>query len=55
MYDPGNEFLGHAFKNDLTETEYGIKAKCGTTSDSQASSILERIHKVIAKLVRTFN
>ena len=42
------------FKNDLTEKEYGIKARCATTENTQDSSILEIIHQVIANLVRTF-
>ena len=54
-YDKGNEFLGHAFKNELIQKEYGIKAKCATTANPQANSILERIHQVIANLVRTFD
>ena len=40
-------------KNDIIKTEYGIKAKCATTSNTQENSILERIHQVIANLVRT--
>ena len=52
-YNRGNEFLGHAFKNDLIEREYGIKAKCATTANPKANSTLERIHQVIANLVRT--
>ena len=39
-YDWGNEFLVHAFKNDLIEKEYGIKAMCATTENPQANSIL---------------
>ena len=54
-YNRGNYFLVHTFKNNLIETKYGIKANCESTENPQASSILERIHKVIAKLVRTFN
>ena len=37
MYDRGNEFLGHAFKNDLIKNEYGIKAKCETTANPQVN------------------
>ena len=54
-HDRGNEFLGHAFKNDLIETEYRIKAKCETTANPQVNSILEIIHQVIANLVHTFD
>ena len=31
MYDRGNEFLGHPFKNNLIENGYRIKTKCATT------------------------
>ena len=54
-YDRGNEFLGHAFKNDVIEREYGIKAKCETKENPQENSILERIQQVIFNLVRTFD
>ena len=54
-YDQGNKFLGHAFKNDLIKIEYVIKAKCETTENLQANSILETIHQVIVNLVRTFD
>ena len=30
-YNGRNELLGHAFKNDIIEREYGIKSKCATT------------------------
>ena len=54
-YDQGNEFLGHAFKNYLIENKYKIKAKCATTENPKANSILERIHQVIVNLVRTYD
>ena len=54
-YDRGNEFLGHAFKNDPIENEYGIKSECATMANSQHNSIPKRIHQVIANLVRTFD
>ena len=54
-YDRRNGFLGHAFKNNLIKNEYGIEAKCATTKNPQTSSILERIHQVIANLIRTFD
>ena len=31
LYDRRNEFLGHAFKNDLIENKYGTKPKFATT------------------------
>ena len=55
MYDRGNEFLGHVFRNDLIKILYGIKAKCATTENPQVNSILERIRKVIVNLVSTFD
>ena len=55
MYYRGNEFLGHAFNNDLIKTEYGIKTMCTTTANTQENSILERIHQVITNLVRMFD
>ena len=37
------------------KNEYGIKVKCGTTENTQANSILERTHQVIAKIVHTLD
>ena len=54
-YDPVNEFLGHAFKNIIIKYEYEIKAKCASTKNPQANSILERIHQVIVNLIWTSN
>ena len=54
-YNWGNEFLDHAFKNDLIKNEYGIKAKCVPMENPQAKLILERIHQVISNLVRTYD
>ena len=31
-YNRGNEFPGHAFKNDIIKIKYGIKSKCETTA-----------------------
>ena len=49
------KLLGHALKNNQTKNKYGIKAKCATTENPQANSILERIHRVIANFARTFD
>ena len=54
MYDSREEFPGHAFKNSITENEYGIKSKSATTENTQENSIPEIIHQVIENLVRTF-
>ena len=35
----GKESLGHMLKNDITEKEHGIKAKCATTENPQENSI----------------
>ena len=54
-YDRGNEFLVHAFKNDPIEKQYGIKAKCATTKNPQANSILEIFYQVIANRVCVYD
>ena len=54
-YDQRNKLLGHVFKNDLIENEYGIKAKCATMSNPQANSIMQIIHQVIENLVLTYD
>jgi transposase InsO family protein len=52
-FDRGNEFIGHKFKHMVTH-EYGIKKKMITVRNPQANAIVERIHQVIANMVRTF-
>ena len=54
-YERVNELLGHTFKNHIIKTEYGNKAKCNTTANPQANSLLERIYQFIANLVRNFD
>ena len=49
----GNEFIGHKFKHMVTH-DYGIKKKMITVRNPQANAIVERIHQVIANMVRTF-
>ena len=53
-FDRGSEFTGKAFKDMLTN-EYGIKRKPITVRNPQANAVLERIHAVIANMVRTFD
>ena len=53
MNNLGNEFPGHSFEKNLIKNEYKIKPKCATTDNPQANSTLERIHQVLANLVRT--
>jgi len=52
--DRGSEFIGRRFKNELMKEEYGITVKVATTANPQANSILERVHKVIGNMIRTF-
>ena len=54
-YDRGGEFLGHEFKNNMIEQEYGIKTKPDSSRNPQANAIIERIHQVLGNLVRSFN
>ena len=51
-FDRGREFLGQEFQN-MTE-DYGLVCKPITTQNPQANAILERIHQVIANIIRTF-
>jgi hypothetical protein len=46
--------MGQAFKDMLTN-DYGIKRKPITVRNPQANAILERIHHVIANMIRTFD
>ena len=55
MYNCSNEFIGHEFKNDIIQNEYGIKSKWGTTENPQGNLILEQIHEVIVNLVYMFD
>ena len=52
-FDRGSEFIGHDFQ-DLIKNDYGIKDKPITTRNPQANAIVERIHQVIANIIRTF-
>ena len=51
--DRGSEFIGHEFKTLLKE-DYGIKNKLITVCNSQANSIIERIHQTLGNIIRTF-
>ncbi len=53
VFDRGNEFLGKDFREMLVH-DYGIKRKPITIRNPQANAIVERIHQVIANMVRTF-
>ena len=52
-FDRGSEFIGQDFK-DMIKKDYGIKGKPITTRNPQANSVIERIHQVLANMVRTF-
>ena len=52
-FDRGNEFIGHDFQ-DMLKNDYGIKRKPITVRNPQANAIVERIHQVIANIIRTF-
>ena len=53
--DKGSEFIGHRFRNSLIETEYGITSNPSTSENPTSNAILERVHKVLGRLVRNFN
>ena len=52
--DRGSEFIGHAFKKELMQGEYGVTVKFATTANPQANSVIERIHQVLGNMLRTF-
>ena len=54
-YDRGGEFLGNKLKNILIEDKYGINTKPYSSKNTQLSSIIEKIHKVLDNLVCTYN
>ena len=47
-----NEYLIHAFNNNLIKKENRIKENFVTMVNAQANSILESVHRIIANLVR---
>ena len=52
-YGQGSELIGHDFRKSLIEEEYGIIAKTSTLVNPTSNAILERIHRVMRKLVQT--
>ena len=52
-YDRGSEFIGHDFKQNMKD-EYGLTVHACTAKNPQANSVLERIHQVLANMIRTF-
>ena len=55
MYDPEKWITGSLVQNNIIKWDHGIKAKCATMENPKSNSILERIHQVIANLVRTYD
>ena len=53
-FDRGGEFIGSDFKQMLIN-DYGIKRKPISVRNPQANAIVERIHQVIANMIRTFD
>jgi transposase InsO family protein len=51
-YDRGSEFLGEFAK--MIVNDYGIIKKPLTTRNPQANAIIERIHKTLGNMLRTF-
>ncbi|MGH3056092.1 MAG: integrase, partial [Gaiellaceae bacterium] len=52
IYDNGSEFKGTEFQELLFS--YGIKGQPTTVRNPQANAILERVHQVLANMLRTF-
>src|SRR5687767_8530897 len=53
IYNRGSEFIGQDFQKVIVQ-DYGIKKKPVTVRNPQANAIVERIHQVIANMIRTF-
>ena len=54
-YDQGSDFIGHEFRRYLLEREYRITDKPITLINPTTNAILKQIHRVIVKLLQTFN
>ena len=54
-YYQGKEFIGHEFRKNRIEIEYGITSKPSTSGNPTSNEILEHIHQIIVNLVRTCN
>ncbi len=52
IFDRGTEFMGEFAK--MIEEDYGITCRGATTRNPQANSVLERIHQILGKIIRTF-
>ena len=52
VHDRGNEFLGHEFQNGLSCA--GIIARPISARSPQANGIIERVHAIMAQIIRTY-
>ena len=52
-FDRDSEFIGQAFK-DMIRDDHGTAGNPITTRNPQANAIVERVHQVVGKIVRTF-
>ena len=52
-FDKGKEFMGEFAK--MIENDYGIKRKGSSVRNPQSNGIIERVHKTIGNMIRTFN
>jgi hypothetical protein len=54
VFDDEGEFK-REFKQVCMRDNYGIKAKSTTSHNPQANSIIERVHKVVNDMLRSFD
>ena len=52
-YDQGSEFLGYEFEC-MVQEDYGITSRPTVKRNPQANAIIERVHQVIANMIRTY-
>ena len=53
VFDCGTEFMAEFSK--MYQNDYGLKRKPITTRNPQSNAIIERIHKTIGNIIRTFD
>ena len=51
-YDKGKEFMGEFAK--MIKEDYGITRRGSTVRNPQANGVIERVHKTIGNMIRTF-
>jgi transposase InsO family protein len=54
VFDNGGKFK-REFKQICIQDNYGIKAKPTTSHNPQANAIIERVHKVVNDMLRSFD